>query len=70
MTGLPPGSMIGRDTRRLEDAALIRGRGRFVDDIALPGMLHAAFVRSPHAHATIESIDPRRRGLCRACTPC
>jgi carbon-monoxide dehydrogenase large subunit len=49
--------VIGRDVPRLEDAALIRGKGRFVDDIALPGMLHAAFVRSPHAHATIRGID-------------
>lgn len=42
---------------RLEDDALLRGRGRFVDDIALPGMLHAAFVRSPHAHARLLGID-------------
>ena len=42
---------------RLEDVALLRGEGRYVDDIRLPGMLHAAFVRSPHAHAAIRSID-------------
>src|SRR5262245_53311770 len=42
---------------RLEDTALLRGEGRFVDDIRLPGMLHAAFVRSPHAHAAIRGID-------------
>jgi aerobic carbon-monoxide dehydrogenase large subunit len=49
--------VVGRDVPRLEDAALIRGKGRFVDDILLPGMLHAAFVRSPHAHAAIHGID-------------
>jgi len=48
---------IGARLRRLEDRALLTGRGRFVDDIALPGVLHAAFVRSPHAHARIAAID-------------
>jgi carbon-monoxide dehydrogenase large subunit len=42
---------------RLEDVAFLRGQGRYVDDIRLPGMLHAAFVRSPHAHAAIRGID-------------
>ncbi|HZT52734.1 MAG TPA: xanthine dehydrogenase family protein molybdopterin-binding subunit [Stellaceae bacterium] len=42
---------------RLEDAALVRGAGRFVDDIAPPGVLHAAFVRSPVAHALLRRID-------------
>ncbi len=42
---------------RLEDPPLLRGRARFVDDIHIPGLLHAAFVRSPHAHAAIEAID-------------
>jgi carbon-monoxide dehydrogenase large subunit len=48
---------FGARVARLEDAALLRGRSRFVADLALPGMLHAAFVRSPHAHARIRSID-------------
>ena len=43
--------------RRLEDPDLLTGRGRFVDDITLPDMLEAAFVRSPHAHAAIRGID-------------
>jgi aerobic carbon-monoxide dehydrogenase large subunit len=42
---------------RKEDARLIRGQGTFVDDIALPGMLHGAILRSPLAHARIASID-------------
>ncbi len=51
------GKLFGARIARLEDPALLTGRGRFVDDIRLPGMLHAAFVRSPHAHARIRSID-------------
>jgi carbon-monoxide dehydrogenase large subunit len=48
---------------RLEDVPLVRGRGRFVDDVRLPGTLHAAFVRSPHAHARIQAkeVDAARR---------
>jgi CO/xanthine dehydrogenase Mo-binding subunit len=52
-----PNSYIGRAVPRPNAARLTRGRGRFVDDIALPRMLHAAFVRSPHAHAAITAID-------------
>lgn len=50
-------SVLGGAIRRREDPALIRGKGRYVDDIKLSGMLHAAFVRSPYAHARITSID-------------
>src|SRR3954464_12402768 len=48
---------VGQAIRRKEDPPLIRGRGRYVDDIRLPGTMHAAIVRSPHAHARITSID-------------
>src|SRR5579884_3788234 len=48
---------IGRPVRRKEDFRLLTGRGRFVDDTALPGMAHAVLVRSPHAHARIAAID-------------
>jgi aerobic carbon-monoxide dehydrogenase large subunit len=48
---------IGSRITRLEDEPLLRGRGRFVDDISLPGVWHAAFVRSPHPHALITGID-------------
>jgi aerobic carbon-monoxide dehydrogenase large subunit len=48
---------FGAAAARKEDPELLRGEGQFVDDIHLPGMLHAAFVRSPHAHARIGSID-------------
>jgi carbon-monoxide dehydrogenase large subunit len=48
---------IGRSVTRLEDAALLRGEGRFVADIDLPDLLEAAIVRAPHAHAVIRVID-------------
>ena len=50
-------SLIGSRIKRIEDEPLLRGQGRFVDDIALPGVLHVAFVRSPHPHALIRGID-------------
>lgn len=49
--------MFGEKIRRVEDPALLRGAGRYVDDIHLPGMLHAAFVRSPLAHALVTGVD-------------
>src|SRR3984957_7988745 len=49
-------SLIGSRVSRIEDDALLRGRGRFVDDIVVPGALHVAFVRSPHPHALVKSI--------------
>jgi len=49
-------SLIGARIPRLEDEPLLRGRGRFVDDIAVPGVLHASFVRSPHPHALVRGI--------------
>ena len=48
---------IGKSVRRIEDEQLLTGRGRFTDDVALPGQAHAVFVRSPHAHARIAGID-------------
>lgn len=48
---------IGARVRRVEDSRLVRGAGRYVGDIVLPGMLHAGFVRSPHAHARTLSLD-------------
>ena len=48
---------IGKPLRRLEDAKLLSGQGRFTDDVNLPGQVHAAFTRSPHAHARIARLD-------------
>jgi aerobic carbon-monoxide dehydrogenase large subunit len=53
----PPEKWVGQAMRRKEDPRMITGRGRYVDDIVLPGMLHMAIVRSPEAHARIVSID-------------
>jgi carbon-monoxide dehydrogenase large subunit len=47
---------FGAAVRRKEDPRLLRGEGRFVDDLKLPGVLHAAFLRSPHAHARLGAI--------------
>jgi aerobic carbon-monoxide dehydrogenase large subunit len=47
---------IGQPLRRREDVRFVQGRGRYVDDIALPNTAHCMFVRSPHAHARIRSI--------------
>jgi carbon-monoxide dehydrogenase large subunit len=52
-----PNSYIGRSVPRPNLRRLLQGRGRYVDDIRLPRMLHVAFVRSPYAHAAIEAID-------------
>jgi aerobic carbon-monoxide dehydrogenase large subunit len=48
---------IGQSVPRFEDLRLVRGGGRYVDDIVLPGMVFGAVLRSPHAHARIRSID-------------
>src|SRR5215469_10539907 len=48
---------VGKSVKRTEDPRLIQGLAHYVDDIKLPDTLHAAFVRSVHAHARIKSID-------------
>ncbi|WP_341889072.1 xanthine dehydrogenase family protein molybdopterin-binding subunit [Variovorax sp. YR752] len=47
----------GKDVRRIEDPALLRGEGRFTDDLTRAGQTHLVFLRSPHAHAVIKSVD-------------
>jgi aerobic carbon-monoxide dehydrogenase large subunit len=51
---------FGRGVMRLEDHKLLRGAGHFIDDIALPGVLHAAFVRSPIAHGLLRGSTAAR----------
>ncbi len=51
---------VGRPLRRREDRRLLTGRGQFIADLDLPHMLHAVFVRSPHAHARITAVDTSR----------
>ncbi|HKW69071.1 MAG TPA: aerobic carbon-monoxide dehydrogenase large subunit [Candidatus Dormibacteraeota bacterium] len=48
---------IGESIKRKEDGRFLRGKGNYIDDLALPGMLHMAILRSPHAHARIKSVD-------------
>src|SRR5437762_9687476 len=48
---------IGQPVRRKEDFRLLTGKGSFGDDLALPGLVHAVIVRSPHAHARIVAVD-------------
>src|SRR5487761_746214 len=48
---------IGDSIKRKEDGRFLRGKGNYIDDMTLPGMLHMAILRSPHAHARIKSID-------------
>jgi len=50
---------IGQSVARFEDPRLLRGEGRFVHDVSLAGQLHAAIVRSPHAHARIARVETR-----------
>src|SRR3990170_1072869 len=60
MAAPPPTKHFGQSLRRKEAPRLITGRATYVDDLALPGMLHAAVVRSPEAHARVVSIDASR----------
>src|SRR5215472_12120178 len=53
------GHGIGQPVRRKEDLRLLTGQGRYGDDFVLPRMAHAAFVRSPHAHALLRAIDTK-----------
>ena len=50
-------SYVGRAMKRVEDPRLIKGLATYVDDLRLPGLLHAAILRSPYAHARILKID-------------
>src|SRR5215475_10040815 len=49
--------LIGSRIPRIEDGPFLRGKGRYIDDVVVPGLLHAAFVRSPHPHAAIRGVD-------------
>jgi carbon-monoxide dehydrogenase large subunit len=51
------GRLTGQPVQRMEDRRLLTGRGRYVDDVAIPGGLHAAFVRSPYPHARLGPVD-------------
>ncbi|MEU5607174.1 xanthine dehydrogenase family protein molybdopterin-binding subunit [Streptomyces sparsogenes] len=57
VTSVTENQLVGRSVARREDPRLLTGHGRFVDDIELPGMLHAQFVRSTVAHGLITAVD-------------
>ena len=48
---------MGCKRKRVEDVRFTQGKGNYVDDLKLPGMLHGDFVRSPYAHARVKSIN-------------
>jgi carbon-monoxide dehydrogenase large subunit len=52
-----PGSLLGTEVVRVEDPELLEGRGTFIGNLAVPGLLHVAFVRSPYAHARVLDVD-------------
>src|SRR3989304_1710711 len=56
---LPVGSprWVCQPMKRVEDPMLLTGQAEFIDNMSLPGMLHCAILRSPHAHARIKAID-------------
>jgi 2-furoyl-CoA dehydrogenase large subunit len=63
MSAVSPTSWCGQSVERVEDAALLTGGGRFIDDLGVkPGTLHAAILRSPHAHARIVAIRTEAAG--------
>ncbi len=51
--------LVGASPKRKEDGRFVAGHGRYLDDVRVPGLLHVALVRSPHAHARVVSVDAR-----------
>jgi len=51
--------LVGASPKRKEDGRFVAGHGRYLDDVRVPGLLHVALVRSPHAHARVMSVDAR-----------
>ncbi|MER3555773.1 MAG: xanthine dehydrogenase family protein molybdopterin-binding subunit [Meiothermus sp.] len=58
LTRAQPEKLIGKPVKRLEDPKLLRGQGAYLDDLSQEGTLHLALLRSPYAHARINSVDP------------
>ncbi len=70
MAGIVAERYTGASIKRSEDRRILTGGGRYVDDIKLPGMLHAAFVRSPLAHARVLGVESRPRKRCPESSRC
>src|SRR6266581_3914908 len=60
----PPNHIIGASVTRLEDAPLVRGRGRFAADVSFPGQLHMRVVRSAVAHGSLVAVDVAKALAC------
>lgn len=60
LNDIRPAGLVGQAVSRREDPKLLTGRGRFTDDIAIPGLTYASLLRSPFPHATVKSIDTSR----------
>jgi CO/xanthine dehydrogenase Mo-binding subunit len=56
MTPAPENRLVGASVKRREDGRFVAGRARYLDDLVVPGLLHAAIVRSPHAHARVRDV--------------
>ena len=73
VTTFPAGSLVGAPVRRVEDPDLLTGRGTYIDNLKIDGMLELAFVRSTVAHARLESVDTsdlkRTRAISRPARP-
>ncbi|HJZ60914.1 MAG TPA: molybdopterin cofactor-binding domain-containing protein [Miltoncostaeaceae bacterium] len=67
MATTTPKPLIGEPIPRKEDPELLTGRGRYTEDISLPGMLWAHVVRSPYAHATIRGVDTSKAAAMAGC---
>jgi len=61
---VPVSKLVGARIKRREDPALVRGEGKYVDDVRLPGLLYVAVLRSPHAHAKIKSLEVNAARRC------
>jgi CO/xanthine dehydrogenase Mo-binding subunit len=59
---------VGQPVPRNEDPTLLRGEGRYTDDLNLPGQAYAVIVRSRHAHGVIMRSTPAKQQKCRACS--
>ena len=59
---------VGQPVLRTEDPVLLRGEGRYTDDLNEPGQAYAYIVRSPHAHGILRKVNTARRRRCRACS--
>ena len=61
--------LIGKSVKRVEDNRLLKGEGKYTDDFNMPNQAFAVYVRSPHAHANLVSVDISTRSNNTSCCP-